>query len=1050
MALLLALLCVFTIVDPAVYAMGQTENEAQTGQPQENEPVPAGGQNDNTESPADESVSADPDKQPDGENGGTDPDKQPSGENDGADPDKQPDSENGGVDPDKNPNGDNENGKEEIDEDEDEDGLTGGSASADITFFAAINGEWAHVYTAASDNWDTAKKRYYITADVLEAAYGRYGFSADSFISDLAQQKNMYIFPHTDSNNYNILWADTAPYQAEDGEWRVPISARTVNFVYYLPNNVEGNKTYFTSSTGRDNADVLAENTFYSVSVSDSTGTETGVTGTYYVLRGKGFSIDLSRHEKHVWKVTDMDSGEPVEPSKIEELPDGKLNYTFDSVTQPLKIYMVDDEQTNYEIRYNAATLSASRVQLGEISAAIQIPESNGSIGNADTLNEMVALGEGEEYRLRSPDMSQISASVKGSSKGKKVIYFFDGWRVGDSSTILPADTLLTSENILRYEQDGVLELTAVWIAKDVNDRIKSVNFYVNLYCEIADNLSNGFTKVPEEDFTKSVYSTGIFGTDNISVSDGLDHMLLAPPDATATAYDTDTTLRTMTETPYNGVTLESFPSDEEVFRQIRNSGAMIKVEGVEVPSDKLTTEHFKVRWYVLKYEHSDGWHIDGILVAKEGHLRVRKSFLGDSDGIAHITASENNFEISVKHTPLTGNDSMEDYELTLVPAADETGANKLGYSSYDEATRTYEWLLTGNSVDYYTLCENNYTPGDGWHSSSRYIISGTGSTDDDRTWQIYENSGVMTRMESYPKDMPSEAYKTVIFRNTYVRSGILTLYKEDSFTHKGLSGVKFTLSADDGSELVLYRKPGTSQYSTDEHASADGYTEEAADGILVTDINGNVYIALPEGSYTLAEEIPTGYNGAAKISFSVDGSGSLTALTALSESGSDMSGYVSGSGTARLTIRNDSKLLTTVTAETDWADSTPESRRVPVQVELWCNGVRMIGNEYRQTLSADNNWSYVWHDLPLFADGEVAQYTLRERMIGDTAYDPSADSRDGYADYDVTYDSAKYREGDEGAYNDEPTWVDGQTSATMQTMCCCARTTALITALLM
>jgi len=35
----------------------------------------------------------------------------------------------------------------------------------------------------------------------------------------------------------------------------------------------------------------------------------------------------------------------------------------------------------------------------------------------------------------------------------------------------------------------------------------------------------------------------------------------------------------------------------------------------------------------------------------------------------------------------------------------------------------------------------------------------------------------------------------------------------------------------------------------------------------------------------------------------------------------------------------------------------------------------------------------------------------------------------DGYADYDVTYDDAKYREGNDGEYNDEPTWADEQGS---------------------
>ena len=78
-------------------------------------------------------------------------------------------------------------------------------------------------------------------------------------------------------------------------------------------------------------------------------------------------------------------------------------------------------------------------------------------------------------------------------------------------------------------------------------------------------------------------------------------------------------------------------------------------MEGVAIPSTRLTTDHFKVRWYVLKYDKSDGWHVDGILVAKEGHLRVRKSFLGDSAGIAQITDPQNDFEIAVRHTPLTG-----------------------------------------------------------------------------------------------------------------------------------------------------------------------------------------------------------------------------------------------------------------------------------------------------------------------------------------------------------------------------------------------------------
>lgn len=1003
MALLLALVCVFTIVDPAVYAMGQTGTEV--GQQTEQTPESYKEQPDGEGEP-------EPDKeQPDGEEQ-PEPDREsPDGEEQ-PEPDKEPDDDGDTV-----PGEEDETKPDEEATAEDENGVSE-NASASVELFRAVNGAWNRISTINVD-LDASTKRYYITAAELESVYGAYGFSAESMSADLR------VFPHTDKNDYNTLWANASPYQTE-GEWRVPLSKSTDNYLYYLPRNIAGGASFFDGSASRNDTGVLSANTFYTVSVSDTTGTETDATGTYYVLSGTEFRVTLSRHEEHQWRITNPDTGDAVKPDSAEEQPDGKVMYTFNAVTCPIKIMLTDASKTACEIRYNAATLDDTKVTLGQIAPGNQLVTQDGCIDGKAELEVMISLGEGEEYMLRRPDEEQITVSVSGTSKN--VVYYFIGWQIGESSEILPADTVLTAADILRYENNGVLPLNAVWTAKDANARIMSVNFYLNLYCEIADNTSNGFNSQPQKNFTSAIYTTGIFGTDDISTVGGLNCMLLAPPDATVNAYDTDTTLRTMTETAYSGVTLESFPSDEEVFRHVRNSGAEITVEGVAIPTDRLTTQHFKVRWYVLKYEQSDGWHIDGILVAKEGHLRVRKSFLGEDECISQITAPENDFEIAVKHTPLTGNDIKEDYELTLFPAAEETRAGKLGYSGYDAATRTYEWLLTGNAVDSYTLRELKYTPGDGWQSSSRYITSGTGLTADDSTWQIYDDTGVTMRMESYPTDMPTAAYKTVTFRNTYVRSGILTLYKEDSFTHRGLSGVSFTLTADDGTELALYRKPGKSQYSTDERAHSDGYTEAVTDGTLVTDINGNVYIELPKGSYTLVESIPTGYNGAAKISFSVDDSGSLIALMAVDESGNDVSAaYVDGIGTARLTVRNDSKLLTTVTAETDWADTTPESSRVPVKVELWCNGIRMIGDEYRQMLGPDNNWRYVWYDLPLFADGEVAEYTLRESMIGDTAYDPSADNVDGYANYDVTYDKAKYREGDEGAYNDEPTWVDGQ-----------------------
>ena len=93
--------------------------------------------------------------------------------------------------------------------------------------------------------------------------------------------------------------------------------------------------------------------------------------------------------------------------------------------------------------------------------------------------------------------------------------------------------------------------------------------------------------------------------------------------------------------------------------------------------------------------------------------------------------------------------------------------------------------------------------------------------------------------------------------------------------------------------------------------------------------------------------------------------------------------GWLEGVGTPILTVKNRSKRLTQVKAEKSW-DNTDEADRLPVTVELWRNGAKMVGDIYTQTLSEENDWNYIWYDLPLFVDGDYGRYTLREVRIGD------------------------------------------------------------------
>ena len=133
--------------------------------------------------------------------------------------------------------------------------------------------------------------------------------------------------------------------------------------------------------------------------------------------------------------------------------------------------------------------------------------------------------------------------------------------------------------------------------------------------------------------------------------------------------------------------------------------------------------------------------------------------------------------------------------------------------------------------------------------------------------------------------------------------------------------------------------------------------------------------------------------------------------------------GWLDGVGTPILTVKNRSKRLTQVKAEKSW-DNTDEADRLPVTVELWRNGAKMVGDIYTQTLSEENDWNYIWYDLPLFVDGDYGRYTLREVRIGDTAHDPGAGTS-GYENYLVSYDAALYREGETGAYQNTAVWQD-------------------------
>lgn len=64
-------------------------------------------------------------------------------------------------------------------------------------------------------------------------------------------------------------------------------------------------------------------------------------------------------------------------------------------------------------------------------------------------------------------------------------------------------------------------------------------------------------------------------------------------------------------------------PNDTEILAKIKaeyepKGGQILSSNGKVVSWNKFTTDNYEMRWYVLKFEKTNGWHVDGVIVEKE------------------------------------------------------------------------------------------------------------------------------------------------------------------------------------------------------------------------------------------------------------------------------------------------------------------------------------------------------------------------------------------------------------------------------------------------
>ena len=893
------------------------------------------------------------------------------------------------------------------------------AAAATVECYAARDGIWypvTTVQTAAQYTDGSGKLRYYITAAELEEVYGAYGFTAANYHGER-------FFPHTDSYDPNKMWADAAPIKSEDGGWRIPLSHRTEIRLYYLPANEEGAESYFLDKKELSDETLLAENMFYTVTVKDDLNrVYQEPPAPKIAFHGENVSITLNTVSSMAWDAMDGLTGThlELEPTKQTET---SVTYTIGEISQPVVFYPHTDTLV---IKYEAEP-DGWQHKIGQFEPSVQAPQQSAMVKGKKTL--LVEPGDGD-YTLLAPDIDRIEVKLTGEkANNRSLFYSFLGWRVANitEEVLLQPGTKLTAADLQHYTgSDGEVTLRAKWSGEDRLKRPITTHFFLHLNGEIRGSVDDGVQWEDQKDYTPALYTTRMLGADNIPAeysnknAEGVVKPLVARATNGDNAYAVDDTIRNMVNNPVQDGRLEDLPNEETIFAYLRAHSDTItmKVDGVEIPAEMLNSDYFQIRWNMVKFEHSDGWHIDGVLVAKRTRFFVTKTFAGDAEAIKQV---RDKFLITVSHTE--NGSSVTDFTLVPQPAKAVTEQGKLGYTRYDAEADTYTWEVPAQQRRDYTIKETGHTlQGDKWRVNNRYLIRNHPQGLSGGYQDYPEESGITITAVAYGNDVPNTAVQTVALQNRYVGMGTLSVKTQDSITGNGLAKVEYKLSRPDGAEVALYRKPNTTLYSV---VQEEGYTEQITDCKIIADASGFFTIRLEEGTYTLTEVLPTGYFGPGTVQVTVaqNTGGNISyhaEAKALPEGITPSTGsWLQNADADNVVILNVPRMLISLTARSSWPAT---GDKLPVTVELWRDGAPLPGDAYTVELNKENEWQYTWENLPLFTDGTVADYTLRVTKIGDTYRDPGV-AEDGFADYLVTYAKALYRQAEDKEYREEHWW---------------------------
>ncbi len=596
-------------------------------------------------------------------------------------------------------------------------------------------------------------------------------------------------------------------------------------------------------------------------------------------------------------------------------------------------------------------------------------------------------VASGTAHAVKNVTERTVVSSFKSVSSRYGAVYF-TGW-LTETGEIIQPDARVSYSELAQYDGDGdgVVDLTGQW---DFTP-LQSVNFFVK-YNSYADGNTSA------DAYTPVVFTTYFGGIDTSLTMDQLNEEYAVRMENGATYYSNDKIIRNLYGTDTEQW-FTSFPDDNAMFQALKTYATSGQLSVPNEAGDFITVDvndlneyGYAIRWYELKAvqnsEDAKVWHLDGLLVRKEGRVHTTKTFSGNE---TLIQQSKEGFYIHAVNA-----DESKRYIMTVTEAGSAERSrilNALGLTS-DQITGWLTPIDDGDGNDNTLLWEF----GDVKYNEEWIItehppdVSGSA---DYAEWVVVDSSAlgqtatgtggtISVKGTTHATDLEDPEWLRAEFNNIYFRGNSLMIKKEDAATGQALAGAEFQLYQN-GELMTFDYNEETGLYYFDSHGNGkittlacDGYTNISTEGF-----------AYDMGDIIVREtKTPAGYHsvGDVRIGYTSDTTGDGTANAEI--------GIKSESGTwARydkglLVIRNSSDPVD-VTAVKRW--NCEDSERADVVVQLLANGsantaatiLRESGQSAAVTLTGVHGWAHTWTSLPMIVNGEAVTWSIRELKIG-------------------------------------------------------------------